>query len=114
MLSLERLEDRWLPANLLVPDVFPTIWDAFRDAQRNDTVVVGPGVYQGPFVVPDGVNLRGSGPDKTILQGSPTENEPVLLVEGSAGNLISDLTVTQGRAGGVLILNASPTLSKLA
>ncbi len=55
---------------LHVPDDFRTIQDAMREARHGDEVLVGPGTYEGPLDVKNGVILRSAeGPEVTTLRG---------------------------------------------
>lgn len=54
---------------LEVPSQYGTIQTAITAAQAGDTVHVAPGNYDGDIFLRDGVNLQGSGPDKSKLNG---------------------------------------------
>ncbi|MCK4547477.1 MAG: DUF1565 domain-containing protein [Candidatus Eisenbacteria sp.] len=55
---------------LKVPEDFQRIQDAMREARRGDTIIVGPGRYEGPVDIKNGVVLRSAdGPEVTTIVG---------------------------------------------
>jgi hypothetical protein len=55
---------------LRVPEDFARIQDAMKEARRGDSVVVGPGRYEGPVDIKNGVILQSTdGPDVTTIVG---------------------------------------------
>ena len=79
------------------PDIFAAL--AFASTSK-DRIEALPGTYVGNFVVDDGVELVGAGPDKTTLDGQGTGS--VLTLNGAAR--LEGFTVTGGNAlegGGV-------------
>lgn len=68
----------------LFPDAPPArlmLADAIGDAGPGAIVQLGDGTYVGPARVPDGVTLRGLGPDRTLIDG--LESDAVVLGVGS-------------------------------
>jgi outer membrane protein assembly factor BamB len=63
-----------IPAPLITIGVtsYPTIQAALDAAEPGDTIVLGAGTFDtaAPLPIPDGVSLRGQGPDLTILRGT--------------------------------------------
>ena len=85
---------------------YPTLARAYREARAGDVVFMLPGQHQDPMAPPAGVELLGSGPEVTTLNGPLllTQNESIIggfTIEGGAPALritgtakVSDLTVT--------------------
>jgi hypothetical protein len=110
--TFELLECRCVPSTLIVPSpTYPTIPAALAVAKDNDRILVGPGLYQGPIEITAKVDLLGAGAGQTIVQGSPTQKAPVVSEQGVVGNEISGFTFTGGLNGGVVLIDASPTLA---
>jgi len=55
---------------LKVPEDYASINDAMRDSRHGDIVLVGPGIYEGPVDVKNGVILKSAdGPEVTTIKG---------------------------------------------
>jgi hypothetical protein len=85
---------------------YATIQDAIDAAVPGQTIVLGPGTYDGDLLLHPGVSLLGWAPGHTILQG--TGAGPVVTVQGTLASTISQLTITGGSAG---ISSASANLT---
>lgn len=49
------------------PDSYDSIWDAVWDAEENDTILVGPGVYEESFTINKRVKIIGTGHLSSVL-----------------------------------------------
>lgn len=86
--------------------------EALAKAKAGDTVLVPAGIFRGPVVLPPGVNLRGAGIEKTIIDAGGAETG-VLLNHGRTATL-ADFTVQGASLAGVRIDGGSDlTLSSL-
>ena len=75
--------------------------DLLASAKPGQTVQVPEGTFAGPAVLPAGVSLKGAGYGKTIIDATGCDNG--ILVKGSEGAEISDLTVRGASAANVLV-----------
>lgn len=76
---------------LFVPQGYTTISQALAAAQSGETVFVAAGTYHELLTVPDGVKLVGSNPTTTIIDGSSTNNTPVVHLGN--GSTLTGFTV---------------------
>lgn len=53
---------------LRVPESYKTIGEALADARAQDKILVGEGIYVESLILPEGVDLEGQGPEKTIIE----------------------------------------------
>ncbi|MBN2311907.1 MAG: right-handed parallel beta-helix repeat-containing protein, partial [Candidatus Hydrogenedentes bacterium] len=88
---------------LRVPGDYDSVAAAAKAARPGDTVLIGPGTYPGPVAVPDGVNLKGKGPARCVLQGA--EDGVALHIDGRSN--ISGLTIRGAETGAFLTAGAS-------
>lgn len=72
---------------------FDNIQDAIDAAIPGDTILVYPGVYTGCIIMKDGVNLFGSGPAVTTIDGEDI-CEQVVTFSGSQATILSGFTIT--------------------
>ncbi len=75
---------------LLVPQEFPRIGDAIREASPGNVVVIGPGTYAESLVVDKDVDLIGPGQGRAVVQGPHDRN--VLRVRKTKGVVVRGLT----------------------
>jgi alpha-L-fucosidase len=83
-------------ATLFAPDENPeavSLAPLLDGAPAGSIVQLGTGTYAGPARVPDGVTLRGLGPDRTVVDGGGAT-----AIELSAGAHVEHLTVRGGAA----------------
>lgn len=73
---------------LTVPGDYTSIQAALDAAAPGDSVEVGPGVYEETLLFKDGVELKGAGPENTIVR-TASKNGEVLKVTDAAGGSIS-------------------------
>jgi hypothetical protein len=109
------------PSTILVvcPEGCPysSIQVALGAARPSDTVLVRPGTYHEHVTLVPGVQVQGSGPGQSIIDGSGTPG-PVVTAEDSAitsTTVLEGFTITGGNfigaGGGVHILGTSPIIS---
>ncbi len=72
---------------------FSNIQDAINYAVGGDIVYVFPGVYNEQVTMKDGVNLFGSGPDVTVIDGGGGHDQ-VVKFSGTTGTIISGFKIT--------------------
>lgn len=85
------------PVQIQGGGTYATIQDAIDAAGPGQTVVLGPGTYDGDLVLHPGVSLLGWAPGYTFLNGTGTG--PVVTVQGALASTISQLTITGGSSG---------------
>ncbi|MCA9570731.1 MAG: hypothetical protein KC656_22980, partial [Myxococcales bacterium] len=89
-----------LAATISVPGGQPNVQAAVDAASNGDTIVVGPGVHVGSFVIDKPLTLRGAGAGTTILE---SDSDSVLARVSFAGPVvIEDLTLDGAGTGRVL------------
>ncbi len=95
---------------------FPTLRQAIDVAASGDTILVGPGEYEGPFwIETKNLVLRSlEGPDATVLSNPPTpssDTESVVhfFFEEHPGSTIEGFTIQHGKSG-IRCSSASPTI----
>lgn len=75
-----------------VPEDFKTVQEALADARDRDRLVIGEGVWEGPFIVGKGVELQGVA-GKTILQCGADVGCVITVGNGIEGVRLTGLTV---------------------
>ena len=120
---------------LLVPADFPAIQAAIDAAATGDVIEIAPGTYfENLDLLGKAITLRGAGIAQTIIDGSAQtagpENGSVIRCETGEGpaTVLEDLTLTGGTGslrqigalidqvhmgGGILVLDATPTLRRI-
>jgi Cohesin domain/Right handed beta helix region len=76
---------------LSVPQAYSSISQALAAANSGETVLVSPGTYHELLTVPTGVILEGTNETTTIIDGSYTNNTPVVRLGN--GSIIRNLTI---------------------
>lgn len=84
------------PATLLVPTQYPTIQVAVNAANPGDTIQVAAGVYNEYVFVNKSVSLLGVNPLTTIIDGSGTGNNTVLIASNTNNVRIEGFTIQKG------------------
>lgn len=108
---IDAFESRELLAAMIhVPADYTSIQDAINAAGSGDTIQVAAGVYIETLSLNKSVNLRGAGRDSTMIMPSNSIFAPVITITGGSEALIEGFTLTGGKNGGVVIVDASPTL----
>ncbi len=94
------------PRIIKVPEDFPRLADAVREAEFLDTILIGKGIFNSEGIVINfGLTLKGAGKAQTILTGK--DSHRVLEIESENLVSISNLGITEGRASrGAAILIA--------
>jgi len=81
-----------------VPGDYPTIQEGINAANPGDTVLVAPGIYYENVLMAEGVNLIGSGMDKTTIDGRGLSDVVSCLTINNY--LIEKFTVQNSQQGG--------------
>ena len=93
---------------------------------NNDYIFISPGSYDEKVLMKDGVNLRGSGPETTFMNGdqfegavvtfNQTKLNPVLTgftIHGGEGDMIDNVGgVPVHAGGGILVLTSSAVIKR--
>ena len=84
-----------------VPDEFASIAAAIEASASGDTILVGPGEYVGPLVIPAGVTVRSLGDDEAGETGNKRAEKTIIDSAGKApavvvgeGAILDGLTIT--------------------
>ncbi len=88
--------------DVLVPEDYPSLQDAYRSVSAGYTIDVGPGTWPTNLIVrDDDLRIRGAGRDQTVLDGGGVGSAiDILTGFATTSELeLSDLTVANGRAG---------------
>ncbi len=125
-LSLERLEDRCVPATIIVSNT-PQLNAAFRTAGNFDTIQMQPGVYSvlggavNASLLSINLTVKAATPNSAIIEGANSANlVSILNPDGNPGSQIQfqDIIFQNGRSalpgqsGGVSILNTNVTFTR--
>jgi len=76
-----------------VPGDYPTIQEGLDAASYGQTVLVAPGIYYETILLKNGVELIGSGYEKTIIDGQGVGNSTGSVVVGANNAVISSFTI---------------------
>ncbi len=95
-----------------VPSQYPTIQTAINACVNGDTVLIAPGTYGGTVNFSGkAITVRGSaGAASTIIAGAGVARIVTFSSNEGPNSILDGVTVTGGN-GGVLIQNASPTIT---
>jgi parallel beta-helix repeat protein len=103
-LGIETLEDRWVPATLIVdttphPGEFTSIQAAVNVAHKGDTIRVMPGTYTEQVTVPDTkdrITLTAAQPGTAIIKApaSLTGTDGLLQIDGADDVTVRGFTIT--------------------
>ncbi|MCH2134255.1 MAG: hypothetical protein MK116_10935 [Phycisphaerales bacterium] len=87
-------------AELNVPGEYPTIQEAIDAASAGDTILVGPGVYDGPIDINENVQIISTdGAETTAIDGSSTSDSVVSIVQRNHFTLLKGFTIQNGDGG---------------
>ena len=82
-----------------------------NQAQPNDVIALAEGTYTDVIItINKPLEIRGAGAGPTILKGASNQQAPIFQVTNTNSVVISDLTVTEGKGGGLVFTNASGTI----
>ncbi len=95
-----------------VPGQYPTVQAAINACVNGDTVLIAPGTYSGGInFLGRAITVKGSQPaPATVLLGTAGGRVVTFSTAESAASILRDVKVTGGN-GGILIQNASPTIT---
>jgi len=112
----EDLESRQLLTVHAVPSAtFLTIEAALSSPAvvDGDVVELAEGEYIVNLTVTRNISIRGAGMGATILKGDPAAMLPVLRVNGVTTAAFEDMTLTDGKQGGIEVINSAATFRNL-
>jgi parallel beta-helix repeat protein len=80
-----------------VPEDFPNLEEALREAKNRDRLLIGEGVWKSVLAVGVALEIQGAGSDKTIIECDPTVSSPLGIAANATGARISGLTFRHDR-----------------
>tara|TARA_B100000315_G_C14562285_1_gene581119 strand:+ start:103 stop:555 length:453 start_codon:yes stop_codon:yes gene_type:complete len=110
---------------IYIPEDYSTIQAGLNVALEGDTVLVGEGTFAGVIQWPqvNGISLIGAGVNRSIIDGMNDDAVLLIRTDSQEPPILDSLTVVDGftltngngpyTGGGMLIVNASPTLRNL-
>jgi len=76
---------------LRVPEDFAGLEEALASARENDRILLGPGIWQGVFVINLPVELQGAGPEETFLECSAIAGCAITVGPEATGARVSGI-----------------------
>jgi parallel beta-helix repeat protein len=116
-LTVESLEDRWVPSTLHVDptgtfngqSAFTTIQAAVNAANAGDTVSVDAGTYQEQVTITtNNLKLVSAKPQKAVIEAPATlaGSEDLVTINGATGVVVNGFTITTPSTGGPASIDA--------
>ena len=61
-----------------------SIWYAIKRASPGDVICLGPGTWRENLIIKKSLTIRGSGSDRTTIDGSANPGRPVILIDSNS------------------------------